>query len=186
MYALQRELRKRSDEGLDWLFIRPLPVNNGAIPWFWNWQDRRYAMWWDAEGLPLIQGPNMLFINSATPRIDQEECALLDSPNCLMMFCHSQWYRDLILANRGPNNKSKIVMWPYPIDPIPEGPLTAEYDLLIYTKNGHRPGLLEHLAELYPNHIQFHYGQYKRANLIEAARRSRAYLAAADHGPLAL
>ncbi|MBX3419037.1 MAG: hypothetical protein KF851_15640 [Pirellulaceae bacterium] len=69
-------------------------------------------MWWDAEGLPFIQGPNMLFINSATPRIDREECALLDSPNCLMMFCHSEWYRDLILANRSPNNESEIVMWP--------------------------------------------------------------------------
>ena len=188
MYALQKELRKRIDEGLDWLSIKPLPVSKGAIPWFWNWQDRRYAMWWDAEGLPFIQGPNMLFINSATPRIDREECALLDSPNCLMMFCHSEWYRDLILANRGPNNKSEIVMWPYPIDPMPEKPLPAEYDLLIYAKNGHRPGLLEHLAELYPNHIQFHYGQYKRADLIEAARRSRAcaYLADDDHGPLAL
>jgi glycosyltransferase involved in cell wall biosynthesis len=80
------------------------------------------------------------------------------------------------------------VLWPYPIDPWPGEPLPAEYDLLIYAKNGHRPGLLEHLAELYPNHIQFHYGQYKRADLIEAARRSRAcaYLADDDHGPLAL
>jgi hypothetical protein len=188
MYALQKELRKRIDEGLDWFSIKPLPVSKGAIPWFWNWQDRRYAMWWDSEGLPFIQGPNMLFVNSATPRIDREECALLDSSNCLMMFCHSEWYRDLILANRGTKNKSEIVMWPYPIDPMPEGPLPAEYDLLIYAKNGHRPGLLEHLAELYPNHIQFHYGQYKRADLIEAARRSRAcaYLADDDHGPLAL
>lgn len=145
-------------------------------------------MWWDAEGLPFFQGPNMLFANSNTPRIDQEECALLDSPNCLAMFCHSEWYRDLIAAQRGPNNKSEIVMWPYPIDPMPEGPLPAKYDLLIYAKNGHRPGLLEHLAELYPNHFQIHYGQYKREELFAAARQSRAcaYLADDDHGPLAL
>ena len=188
MYALQKELRKRIDDGLDWLSIKSLPVSKGAIPWFWNWNDRRYAMWWDAEGLPFFQGPNMLFTNSATPRIDREECALLDSPNCLAMFCHSEWYRDLIAANRGPNNKSEIVMWPYPIDPMPEGPLPAKYDLLIYAKNGHRPGLLEHLAELYPNHIQIHYGQYKREELFAAARQSRAcaYLADDDHGPLAL
>lgn len=44
MYALQKELRKRIDEGFDWLSIKPLPVSKGAIPWFWNWQDRRYAM----------------------------------------------------------------------------------------------------------------------------------------------
>ncbi|MBX3442980.1 MAG: glycosyltransferase [Planctomyces sp.] len=67
-------------------------------------------------------------------------------------------------------------------------PLSDEYDLLIYAKNGHRPQLLEHLAELYPRHIQIHYGRYRREELFEAARRSRAcaYLADDDHGPLAL
>jgi glycosyltransferase involved in cell wall biosynthesis len=66
--------------------------------------------------------------------------------------------------------------------------LPDEYDLLIYAKNGHRPQLLEHLAEAFPRHIQIHYGQYKREQLYEAARRSRAcaYLADDDHGPLAL
>jgi hypothetical protein len=62
------------------------------------------------------------------------------------------------------------------------------YDLLIYAKNGHRPHLLEHLAEVFPRHLQIHYGQYRREELFEAARRSRAcaYLADDDHGPLAL
>ncbi|MGB0600503.1 MAG: glycosyltransferase [Rubripirellula sp.] len=62
------------------------------------------------------------------------------------------------------------------------------YDLLIYAKNGHRPQLLEHLAEVFPRHIQIHYGSYRREELFEAARRSRAcaYLADDDHGPLAL
>ena len=44
------------------------------------------------------------------------------------------------------------------------------------------------LAEVFPRHIQIHYGQYQREQLFEAARRSRAcaYLADDDHGPLAL
>jgi hypothetical protein len=48
--------------------------------------------------------------------------------------------------------------------------------------------LLEHLADLFPRHIQIHYGRYRREELFEAARRSRAcaYLADDDHGPLAL
>lgn len=48
--------------------------------------------------------------------------------------------------------------------------------------------LLEHLAEAFPHHVQVHYGQYRREQLFEAARRSRAcaYLADDDHGPLAL
>lgn len=56
----------------------------------------------------------------------------------------------------------------------------------IYAKNGHRPQLLEHLAELFPRHIQIHYGRYRREELFEAARRSRAcaYLADEDHGPV--
>ena len=75
-----------------------------------------------------------------------------------------------------------------PIDPWPGEPLPDAYDLLIYAKNGHRPQLLEHLAEVFPRHIQIHYGQYHREELFEAARRSRAcaYLADDDHGPLAL
>ena len=188
MYALQKELRKRIAAGLDWLTIKSLPASNGALPWFWHWDDRRYAMWWDAEGQPFVQGPNMLFTYSGKPRIDQEECALLDAANCRAMFCHSQWYRDLIAQHRGPANQSPIILWPYPIDPWPGEPLPDEYDLLIYAKNGHRPQLLEHLAELYPRHIQIHYGQYQREQLFEAARRSRAcaYLADDDHGPLAL
>jgi hypothetical protein len=43
-------------------------------------------------------------------------------------------------------------------------------------------------AEVFPRHIQIHYGRYRREELFEAARRSRAcaYLADDDHGPLAL
>jgi glycosyltransferase involved in cell wall biosynthesis len=188
MFALQKALRKRIDAGLDWLSIRPLPVSRGAVPWFWHWDDRRYAVWWDSEGLPFVQGPNLLFTHSGSPRIDAEECGLLDAANCRAMFCHSGWYRDLIARHRGPANQSPIVLWPYPIDPWPGEPLPDEYDLLIYGKNGHRPQLLEHLAEVFPRHVQIHYGRYHREELFEAARRSRAcaYLADDDHGPLAL
>ena len=44
------------------------------------------------------------------------------------------------------------------------------------------------MAEVFPRHIQIHYGRYRREELFEAARRSRAcaYLADDDHGPLAL
>ena len=188
MFALQKELKKRIDDGLDWLSIKSRPVSKGALPWFWNWADRRYAAWWNSEGLPFVQGPNMLFTDSSCPRIDAEERDLLDAKNCRAMFCHSEWYRDLIAKHRGPDNQSEIIMWPYPIDPWPGGPLPDKYDLLIYAKNGHRPQLLEHLAELYPRQIQIHYGQYQREELYAAARQSRAcaYLADDDHGPLAL
>ena len=102
MYALPKELRKRIASGLDWLTIKSLPASRDAIPWFWNWADRRYAAWWDEQGLPFVQGANMLFVNSGTPRIDAEECTLLDAAHCRAMFCHTPWYADLIRRHRGP------------------------------------------------------------------------------------
>jgi hypothetical protein len=53
--------------------------------------------------------------------------------------------------------------------------LPDEYDLLIYAKNGNRPQHLEHLAEVFPQHVQIHYGRYRREEMFEATRRSRAY-----------
>jgi hypothetical protein len=188
MFALQRALKCRIAQGLDWLSIRPLPASDGALAWFWNWDDRGYANWWDRSGRPYVEGPNMLFINSARPRIDVEEQRLLDAANCRSMFCHTAWYRDRIAQHRSPCNQCPIELWPYPIDPWPDGPMPDEFDLLIYAKNGHRPQLLEHLAAAFPRHIQIHYGKYAREELYNAARKSRAcaYLADDDHGPLAL
>ena len=57
--------------------------------------------------------------------------------------------------------QSTTTLWPYPIDPWPGEPVPDEYDLLIYARNGHRPQLLEHLAEVFPRHIQIHYGRYQ-------------------------
>jgi hypothetical protein len=67
IYALQKELRKRIDDGFDWLSIKSLPASKGALPWFWNWCDRRYAMGWDAEGQPFVQGP--LLRSSVAPQL---------------------------------------------------------------------------------------------------------------------
>ena len=55
-------------------------------------------------------------------------------------------------------------------------------------KNGHRPQLLVDLAEIFLRYMQIHYGSYRREQLFEAARRSRAcaYLADDDHGAVAL
>ena len=45
---------------------------------------------------------------------------------------------------------------------MPGEPLPDEYDLLIYAKNGHRPQLLEHLAESFPSHILIDRGKHRR------------------------
>ena len=105
------------------------------------------------------------------------------------MFCHTAWYRDLIAQHRRPSNRSPIELWPYPIDPLPDGPLRVAYDLLIYDKSkGALEPLVKKLAAAFPRHRLIQYGSFAREELMEAARRSRAcaYLTDNDHGPLAL
>jgi len=187
-YALQRALRARIYRGLDWLAVGGIP-REGELPWFWSWQDRAVAVRWARRGLPFVQGPNTVFLSSRQPRADGLECALLDLPQCRLTFTESEWYRRLIFEHRGPQNRSPVVLCPYPIFPQPPGPIDPpQYDVLIYLKNGHFPGLAEALRRRFARVAAVRYGAYRREELWETARRSRCccYLADDDRGPLAL
>lgn len=187
-YALQRALRRRIGQGLEWLAIGGLP-REGEFPWFWSWQDRALAVRWARRGRPFAQGPNTLFLSSKRPRADALESALADSPCCRLMFTESEWYRQLILAHRGPENRSPIVLWPYPIFPQPPGPVRVpQYDLLVYVKNGPLGGVAERLCAAFGRSKLIRYGGYCREELWAAASRARCccYLADDDRGPLAL
>jgi hypothetical protein len=104
------------------------------------------------------------------------------------LFTESDWYRRLIEEHRGPANRATIVLWPYPIDPLPGGPLAAEHDLLIYQKSGADGDVIARLQNAWPRHALVRYGRYRREQLFALARRSRCcvYLSDDDRGPLAL
>jgi len=187
-YALQRALRQRIRQGLDWLAIGGA-AQPGELPWFWCWKDRAAAVRWARAGEPFVQGPNTFFLDSRRPGADALERALLDSPQCRMMFTESEWYRDLVLRWRGRESRAEIVLWPYPIDPRPRGPLhPPQYDVLIYVKSGRLARLGQGLESSFPRPVTVHYGRFRRESLWEAARRSACccYLADDDRGPLAL
>lgn len=188
MYGLQRVLRQRIDEGLDWLTIRAHPSGPDALPWFWACHQRLYAAHWNRRGLPFVSGPNMVFLDAHRPRSDGAECAMLDAGHSVAMFCHSEWYRDLIVRHRGPANRCPIDLWPAPIDPWPPAPQKARWDVLIYAKSGYQPALLERLVAAFPRSTVVLYGAYAREDLHQKASRSRccAYLSDNDHGPLVL
>ncbi len=187
-FALQKALRQRLAEGLDWLVLGGQP-RPGELPWFWSWLDRPAAVRWAQRGWPFVQGPNTLFLDSRRPRIDAMESALLDASSCCLMFTESPWYCQLILRHRGEQNSAPLVIWPYPIDPHPNGPAyPARWDLCIYVKNGTFPGLFEQIQARYRQTRVVRYGHYQRQELWEIARHSRCclYLADDDRGPLAL
>jgi hypothetical protein len=183
-YALQKALHRHAP---DWLRIGGT-LATGEIPWFWCWLDGDAAALCAQTGHPFVAGPNILFANSRRPCQVPAEREICAAASCRLLFTESAWYRDLIEAHRGPANRAPIVLWPYPINPQPGGPLPADFDLLIYQKGDGRPGLIERLMQRFPKTRLIVYGQHKREELFEAARRSRccAYLSEDDRGPLAL
>lgn len=184
MFALQRALRKVQPA---WLRIGGT-LGDGELPWFWCWEDRAAACDCAAAKLPFVLGPNMLFANWTTPCAAPGERELCNAASCRLQFTESAWYRDWILAYCGPAMRAPIVLWPYPIDPLPGEPLAPRYDLVIYEKSGFDRALPSQLTRRWPASVRVGYRRYRRERLIELARQSRAcvYLSDNDRGPLAL
>jgi hypothetical protein len=183
-YALQRALRRRA---VPWLRIGG-PLREGEIPWFWCWADREAAAMCARTGHPFVAGPNMLFADSRQPCRTEAEREICRAASCRLLFTESAWYRDLIEEHRGPANRAPIVVWPYPIEPLPGGPLPARYDLAIYEKSGVDAQALAGLRAAWPRHVRVRYGRYRREEWFEVVRRSRCcvYFSDDDRGPLAL
>lgn len=183
-FALQRAL---AATGPEWLKIGGT-LQSGEIAWFWCWLDRAAAAVCAATGRPLIVGPNILFQSSRNPCAVAEERELCHSATCRLWFTESTWYARLIASCLGSQNRGPIVLWPYPIEPQPPGPIKASYDLLIYAKSGYRRSLVARLRRAFPRSKLIQYGRFQREALWAAARRAQAcvYLSDDDRGPLAL
>lgn len=184
-YALQRLLRAAAPP---WLQVGGA-MREGDVPWVWSYLDWPLLSMHAAMGLPFVAGPNVLFADSSQPRAKPYEREVCDAASCALLFTESSWYADLIAAHRGPANRAPIVLWPYPIAPLPPGPAPrADLDLLVYTKSGFACCTLVDFRRRWPRIKFLHYGQYRREQLWQAAARARccAYLSDDDRGPLAL
>jgi hypothetical protein len=182
-YTLQKALRAAAPE---WLEIGG-SLRQGEVPWFWCWRDRSEAVQMARRNEPFIHGPNILFNNSARPCQVPAEREICQAASCRLIFTESEWYRELIRAHLPAENPPPIVLWPYPIEPKPLGPVAAEFDLLIYAKRGYDLRLVQQLTERYRAKT-LRYREYRREELLDCARRSRCcvYLSDDDRGPLAL
>lgn len=184
-FALQKALRARRPQ---WLEIGGV-LQEQETPWFWCWADRPAAAACARAGRAFVAGPNLLFDNSRAPGAAPGERDVLEAASCRLLFTESHWYRGLIERHRGPHNRAPIVIWPYPIDPKPDGPLDPpEYELLIYVKSQRFAGLIGQLRRRYRRRRIIRYGHYHRRRFWEIGRRSRCcvYLSDDDRGPLAL
>jgi len=184
MFALQQMLRASRPE---WLHVGG-SLCDEEMPWFWCWEDRMAAVQCAEIGRPFVIGPNMLFADWTTPCGAAGEHALCNAASCRLQFTESVWYRNWILEHCGPAMRAPIVLWPYPIAPLPSGPQKPRFDLLIYEKSGYPPSLPRRLARRWPNSVRVRYRRFQRERLMELARVSRAcvYLSDSDRGPLAL
>jgi hypothetical protein len=183
-YALQRALRQYGPPGLK----IGGQLGRGEIPWFWCWEDRDVAAACARVGAPFVAGPNVLFAQSRAPCRIEAERAICNAASCRLLFTESEWYRRLIQRYLGPANRAPVVLWPYPIDPRPDGPLAPQLELLIYEKSGIDAAVVASLQRAWPRHARLRYGRYRREQLWTLARRARCcvYLSDDDRGPLAL
>ena len=101
------------------------------------------------------------------------ERELCNAASCRLQFTESVWYRDWILAHCGPAMRAPIVLWPYPIDPLPGGPLPPCYDLLIYEKSGFDRALPRRLSRRWPASVRVRYRTLSKG----AADRTRPAVA---------
>jgi hypothetical protein len=183
-FALQRALAASAP---NWLRIGGT-LREGEIPWFWCWADAEAAALCARTGRPFIAGPNVLFHDSRQPCRTAAERDICQAASCRLLCTESAWYRDLIQSQLGPASRAPIVVWPYPIEPKPGGPLEAEYDVLLYEKSGVCPETTAILRDTWPRHARIRYGHYRREQVLDLARRSRCcvYFSDDDRGPLAL
>jgi len=191
-YALQSLLRQRiaADPSLaSWLHIGGV-LRDGEIPWYWSWEDFPGLLSCCVAGWPFIAGPNVLFRSSSRPGKYPGERQILDSPHCRMLYTESKWYGDLIDRHRGRQSVAPLVLWPYPIYPLPSSnPIEPpEFDLLIYCKSGYHTRTIHALTRRWPRSMVLTYGGFTRGALAHYAERSCccAYLSNDDRGPLAL
>jgi len=184
LYALQRLLRSVSPS---WLQIGG-ELRPGEIAWFWSSYDMPLAIHCEKQGIPYILGPCVFFGERLNPCNEPMERVLLSGRHCAGLVTESQVYADLITAYRQRPNGAPVFAIPSPVDPHPDGPKDHLRDLLIYRKSGHGDLLIDALGEHYPWSTVIRYGAYKRDDLFEAARTSRAcvYLSDDDRGPIAL
>ncbi len=184
-YTLQKFLRTIAP---NWLRIGGNP-SPGEIPWFWSWQDIREAKSRAENDESFLAGPNVLFLQSRFPATSYGERQILDARSCRMLFTESRWYARLIESMRGPWNAAPMVVWPYPIDPMPPWPEEKpRWDLLIYLKRMELKDIALQLMEMFPNYRLVRYGRYSREELGTMASQSGCcfYLSVDDRGPLAL
>jgi hypothetical protein len=183
-FALQTALARRAPW---WLKIGGV-LRDDEVPWFWSWQDRETAAMCALAGRPFIAGPNVLFDDSRHPCRTLAEREICQAASCRLLFTESAWYGELIEQYRGLANRAPLVVWPYPIDPRPGGPLPPLYDVMFYEKSAVYPAAVERLRAVWPRNVRVRYGRYRREQLFDTARRSRAcvYFSDDDRGPLAL
>jgi hypothetical protein len=183
IYALQRALRQ---EAPSWLSIGGRLAKD-EIPWFWSSVDKPLAVHCENERIPYVLGPCVLFADSRMPGVDPTERKLLSGRHCLGMVTESHWYAELIHSNLRPSSGAAVTAIPCTVWPMPDGPKNFTHDLLVFRKSGHTDELVERLKAAM-SCVVLTYGSFKREQLYEAARPSRAcvYLSDDDRGPQAL
>lgn len=138
---------------------------------------------------PIAIGPNVLWGNSQTPNAGPHEPILANYTGFRAIFSLSRWYAESLRRNMAQQTAHHLVDFILPLawQRLPWRDVVTR-DALIFCKGGpEEAAICDRLAQRFPSSTRLVYGQYKRADLLEAARTSRAcfYVSREDHYPLA-
>ena len=110
MWALHRALRRRMEQGLDWLEFGKR-LEHGRLHWIWHVPMRHLAVRLARRNEPFLLGPNVLFENGLDGKLLDVDRLLLDASSCRVLFAHSDWQADLMRGGRGQDCSAGGVGW---------------------------------------------------------------------------
>ncbi len=110
MWALHRALRRRMEQGLDWLEFGTR-LKRGRLHWIWHVPMRHLALRLAKRNEPFLLGPNVLFENGLDGKLLDVDRQLLDASSCRVLFAHSDWQADLMRGRRGQSASGLTATW---------------------------------------------------------------------------
>lgn len=160
------------------------------ILWVPTYADTKALLAEIRKGRQVAIGPNVVFASSRRPGQALHEPELLAYTDYRAIFFLSRWYSELGRIHFAQEDRHRILDFPLPAAWTAEPwQATIGRDAVIYVKGGpEEDAIAAEIGRHFGNsQITIRYGAYTRAQLMEAARTSRAcfYVSREDHYPLA-
>lgn len=165
------------------------PAGPDDVIWYPTYMHRPQVLAAVRSGSRLAIGPNVLFSNSCAPGAAGFEAEVCAHTNYQAVFTLSRWYCELTRKAMAQQDCHYLLDFPLPAAwaALPAGgPILRDAFIYIKQASPVESAIATEIAAAFPGARVLGYGGYKRDDLLEAARSSRAcfFISHDDHYPL--